>query len=49
MGGFPGEERWRKIPATCSEAAGFGELEVGQLEGGGGCVRAGAGVLCDEL
>ena len=49
MGGFPGEERGRKIPASCSEAAGFGELEVGQLEGGWGWgVRAGV-VLCDEL
>ena len=35
MGGFPGEERGRKIPASCSEAADLGELEVGQIEWGG--------------
>ena len=40
MGGFPGE-RGKKIPASCSEVAGLRELEVGQLEGDGGGVRAG--------
>ena len=40
---FPGEERGRKIPASCSEAADLGELEVGQLERGG---RGGGGVSC---